>query len=35
LIKQEVAPESTIIDPGILEKIVGRIRGALFPRFKE
>jgi hypothetical protein len=35
LIKQEVALESTIINPGIPEKIAGRTRGALFPRFKE
>jgi hypothetical protein len=30
-----VAPKSTIIDLGIPEKIIGRIRGALFLRFKE
>jgi hypothetical protein len=35
LIKQEVAPESTIIDLEVPEKVTGRTRGALFPRFKE
>jgi hypothetical protein len=30
-----VAPKSTIIDPEVPKKVAGRMRGALFPRFKE